>query len=157
MQEHGIYFGTDEFYQLIRTLGGQWTDSKERPIVCLIKSSEHSELFWAIPIGNWNHRDNKAKARINKFLNYQKSDIRSCFYHVGNTDTHSIFFLSDVIPISPRYIEREYKGKYTDQLYIIKNKCLLSELEYKLKRILSWENSHPNFLGNTSQILKITS
>ena len=90
MKEHGIYFGTKKFYQLIRDIGGQWNDSKERPIVCLIKSTEHPELYWAIPIGNWNHRDEKAKERINKYLNYDKSNIQSCFYHVGKTDIHSI-------------------------------------------------------------------
>lgn len=145
MKEHGIYFGTNDFYQLIRNLGGQWTDSKERPFVCLIKSTEHPELFWAIPIGNWNHRDEKAQARINKFLNCSKSDIRSCFYHVGNTDIQSIFFISDIIPISKKYIEREYIGTHTNRLYVIKNKQLLSELEYKLKRILSWEKNRPNY------------
>ncbi|MBQ8802728.1 MAG: hypothetical protein IJZ53_03705 [Tyzzerella sp.] len=97
MKEHGIYFGTNDFYQLIRKLGGQWTDSKERPL-----------------------------------------------YHVGKTDTQSIFFLSDVIPISSKYIEREYKSRHTNKLYIIKNKQLLSDLEIKLKRILSWEIKHPN-------------
>lgn len=144
MKEHGMYFGKDEFYQIIRKIGGQWNDSKERPLVCLIKSTENNNIYWAIPVGNWEHRDKQAKARINKYLNYDKSDIRSCFYHVGNTDVRSIFFISDAVPISAKYIEREYKGKYTGKLYVIKNKNLLSELERKLKRILSWENHKPN-------------
>lgn len=145
MKEHGIYFGTQEFYQMIRDVGGQWNDSKERPIVCLIKSNEHPELFWAIPIGKLNHRNEKAQARIQKYLKCNKSNIQSCFYHIGKTDTQSIFFISDVIPISKKYIEREYIGKYSGELYVIKNKQLLFELEEKLKRILAWENGHPNF------------
>ena len=46
-----------------------------------------------------------------KGLNYDESDIRSCFYHIGNTDVTSLFFISDAIPITENYIEREYKGK----------------------------------------------
>lgn len=144
MKEHGIYFGKPIFYDTIRKNGGEWNDSKERPIVCLMKSLENENLYWAIPVGNWNHRTPAAKERIQNYLNYDDSDIRSCFYHLGSTDVKSIFFISDVVPITDKYIDREYKNKYTGQIYIIKNKSLLSELERKLKRILSWENEHHN-------------
>ena len=145
MIEHSIYFGKTDFYDLIRELGGEWNDSKERPILCLIKLSENDKVYWAIPMGNWDHRNDKAKARINKFLNYNTNDIRSCYYHVGNTDIKSIFFISDIVPITDKYIERSYLGKYTKKPYVIKNKVLLSELIRKAKRILAWENANPNW------------
>lgn len=144
MQEHGMYFGKQEYYDLIRTNGGTWNDSKERPLVCLMKSLENEHLYWAIPVGDWAHRTKEAQERIKKFLNYDTSDIRSCFYHLGSTDKQSIFFISDVIPITDKYIEREYIGRHTSQIYIIKNKALLAELERKLSRILAWENVHKN-------------
>ena len=97
----------------MRMNGGAWNDSKERPLVCLIKSIENEHLYWAIPVGDW-------------------------------SDKQSIFFISDVIPITDKYIEREYIGRHTNQLYVIKNKTLLSELKRKLSRILSWENVHKN-------------
>ena len=65
-----MYFGKEEFYQIIKDKGGQWNDSKERPIVCLIKSVECESIYWAIPVGNWNHRAEKAKMRINRYLAY---------------------------------------------------------------------------------------
>ena len=58
---------------------------------------------------------------------------------------YSIFFISDAVPITDKYIERNYIGKYTGKQYVIKNKNLIFELEPKLKRILSWENSRPNY------------
>lgn len=144
MEEHSIYYAKSDFYEMIRNIGGVWNDSKERPLVCLIKLSENDEVYWAIPMGNWEHRDDKAKARIQKYLNCKESDIRSCFYHLGRTDEKSIFFISDVVPITQKYIERCYIGKYTGKPYIIKNKRLLDELIRKMKRILSWENATPN-------------
>ncbi len=141
---YGMYFGKESLYQLIRDNGGQWNDSKERPIVCTIKSAEYEGLYWAIPVGNWNHRTEEAKIRINRYINYPDDDIRSCYYHVGNTTTKSIFFISDAIPITEKYIEREYKNRYTSQIYIIKNKHLIQELERKLKRILAYENTSRN-------------
>ena len=145
MDKYTIYFGKSEFYDVIRKIGGQWNDSKERPIVCLIKLSENDDIYWAIPMGNWNHRDKKGKDRIQKYINYPENDIRSCFYHLGRTDEKSIFFISDVVPITEKYIDRCYKSKYTGEPYIIKNNELLKELIRKTKRILSWENANPNF------------
>jgi len=45
MKEHGMYFGKKEFYQIIRDNGGVWNDSKERPILCLIKSIECNDIL----------------------------------------------------------------------------------------------------------------
>lgn len=143
MKEHGMYFGKNEFYQIIRDNGGIWNDSKERPIICLMKSLECDNLYWTIPVGNYEHRDEKQKERIQKYLNYDKKDIRSCFYHVGKTNEKSIFFISDAVPFTEKYIDREYKNK-TKRIHIVKNKVLLSELEYKLGRILEFENRKPN-------------
>lgn len=145
MEEHSIYYGKKEFYNIIRNIGGSWSDSKERPVICLMKFSENDSIYWAIPMGNWEHRNEDAKERIQKYLNFDSSDIRSCFYHLGKTDEKSIFFISDVVPITDKYIERSYIGKYTGKPYIIKNNKLLSELVRKTKRILSWENSNPNY------------
>lgn len=145
MIEHALYFGKKEFYDIIRNVGGVWNDSKERPLVCLLKLSENDNIYWAIPMGNLDHRDENAKRRIENFLSYTNKDIRSCFYHIGRTDVYSIFFISDAVPITDKYIERNYIGKYTGKQYVIKNKNLIFELERKLKRILSWENSRPNY------------
>lgn len=40
MIQNGMYFGKEIFYEMIRSLGGQWNDSKERPLVCLVKTVE---------------------------------------------------------------------------------------------------------------------
>ena len=144
MIEHGMYFGKREFYQIIRNNGGSWNDSKERPIICLIKSTECDNLYWAIPVGNYEHRNEQAKERIQKFIQYNKKDIRSCFYHIGNTNEKSIFFISDVVPITNKYIDREYLNQ-SKKIHILKNKVLLADLEYKLRRILTYEKNNPNF------------
>ena len=144
MQEYGIYFGKESFYQKIRDIGGEWNDSKERPIVCMLKSKEVDGLYWAIPLGRWDHRSDEAQERINTYLSFPESDIRSCYYHVGNTDTKSIFFITDAVPIIESYVERAYLNRRTSEIYVIKNKVLIKEVDKKLRRILSFENSKPN-------------
>ena len=144
MEEHGMYFGKNEFYQIIRDNGGVWNDSKERPIIYLMKSVECNDLYWAIPVGNYEHRDEEQKKRIERYMNYDKKDIRSCFYHVGNTNEKSIFFISNAVQLTEKYIDREYLNK-TRKIHIVKNKILLAELEYKLGRILELENRKPNY------------
>lgn len=142
MQERAIYFGKSEIYQKIRDAGGKWDDPKERPIVCLIKSTENEGLFWAIPMGNWKHRDLQHKEKIKKYMSYD--DLRSCYYHIGRTTVKSIFFISDVFPITDKYIKSEYIG-YDGLLYIIKNQDLVQAIKDKLGKILSFEKSRPNY------------
>ena len=108
-----------------------------------MKSVEHDNLYWAIPVGDYEHRDEDQKKRIEKYMNYDKKDIRSCFYHIGNTNKKSIFFISDVVPFTEKYVDREYKNK-SRKIHIVKNKVLLAELEYKLGRILEFEKRKPN-------------
>ena len=144
MIEKGLYYATDDFKKMIKSCGGEWNDSKHRPMVCLIKSSESNKMYWAIPMGNFNHRTAEQQERIKRYMSLPETDIRSCYYHLGRTTTKSIFFISDAIPITDEYILEEHKNISGDH-YIIKNPRLLSELERKLRRILSVENSKPNF------------
>lgn len=143
MIERGLYYANAAFSKMIRSVGGEWNDTKHRPVVCLIKSTEHDGLYWAIPMGKLNHRDEAQQNRLNFYLNLPEKDIRSCYYHVGRTTTRSIFFISDAIPITDKYIESVHTGA-DNKHYIIKNPNLIAELERKLKRVLSVENSNKN-------------
>lgn len=142
--EKGMYYPTDDFKNTIRSLGGEWNDTKDRPLVCLIESYEQDGLYWAIPMGKLNHRDTGQIQRIYNYMNKPFHDLRSCYYHIGRTTSKSIFFISDVVPISEKYIDREHFGA-DNKLFIIKNKKLVSELYRKLTRILQFENHRPNY------------
>lgn len=143
MIEKGLYYATQDFAELIKSLGGEWNDPKHRPIVCLVKSTENDNLYWAIPMGNWKHRTPEQQTRLNYYLNLPSSDIRSCYYHLGRTTNQSIFFISDAIPIIDKYIDSEHVGADRKH-FVIKNQNLITELERKLFRILAIENANKN-------------
>lgn len=142
MNEQGIYFPTSNFKDVIRQCGGEWNDKKERPLLCLVRSSEDDRLFWAIPMGDMAHRSDEQRQRIQKYIDMPKRDIRSCYYHIANTDKESLFFISDAVPITDEYIERSYLVNNCE--YVIKNPTVILELNRKLKRILSMEANKPN-------------
>ena len=144
MKQNGMYYITDEFKQLVRNLGGEWNDKKKRPVVCLIESSEYPNLYWAIPVGKVNHRDEQAMLRIKDYMAKPSRDLRSCYYHLGRTTNKSIFFISDAIPITDKYILEEHLGSDNNP-YIIKNPILLNTLQNKLNRVLSFEVSNRNY------------
>lgn len=125
---------------VVTGVGGEFADTKERPVVAILRSSTNDNIYWAIPVGNVEHRKKEQLDRINRFMSRPKNDISSCYYHIGNTNKKSIFFISDVFPITSKYVLREYLT-FNSQHYLIKNKQLLSELEGKLKRILAFEQS----------------
>ena len=131
MIECGMYYPTSEFAKMIKEIGGVWNDVKYRPLVCLIRSSENPNLYWAIPMGKLNHRNKKQKERLDYYLNLPSRDIRSCYYHIGRTSSQSIFFISDAMPITDKYIGEIHVGGDGNH-YIIKNKKLILELERKL-------------------------
>ncbi len=143
MQEKGLYYITEDFKNLVKSVGGEWNDTKKRPIICLIKSHENNQMYWAIPMGKFNHRDAKQIVRLQRYLDYPDKDIRSCYYHVGRTTAKSIFFISDAVPITDKYILSEHCGK-DGVAFVLKNPKLSEELERKLSRILSFENTRPN-------------
>lgn len=70
--------------------------------------------------------------------------IRSCYYHLGRITSKSIFFISDAIPITDKYILSEHLAS-NDTPYIIKNPVLLESLNYKLNRILNFEATNHNY------------
>ena len=144
MIENGLYYIDDSFFDIVRSLGGEWKDTKQRPVICLIKIEESDDIAWAVPLGKYEHRTERQKERIDKFLSCPDHDLRSCYYHIGRTTSKSIFFISDAVPISDKYISSEHKGA-DNKLFVVKNKTLISELRRKLFRILSMENSRPNY------------
>lgn len=144
MKQNGMYYIKDEYKQLVRSLGGEWNDKKKRPIVCLIQSAEHPDLYWAVPVGKVNHRDSKVMERIELYMNKPNRDLRSCYYHLGRTTNKSIFFISDAIPITDKFILSEHFAS-NDKPYIIKNPVLLEKLNYKLNRILNFEATNHNY------------
>lgn len=145
--EQGMYFAKKEFIDLIKSVGGECNDVKERPLVALVESKENKDIYWAIPLGDWNHREGPQKKRIQRYLDMDTNTINSCFYHVGKTDKESIFFISDVVPITSKYIERNYYTRGSNH-YVIKNKKLIEELQRKIGRIISYEKSYMQSKGN---------
>lgn len=143
MIERGLYYATPEFAKMIQSVEGTWNDTKHHPIVCLVKSSEHPDLYWAIPMRKLNHRNPAQQQQLDFYLNLPDRDIRSCYYHIGRTSSQSIFFISDAIPITEKHIDGIHVGG-NQKHYIIKNTKLIAELERKLFRILSLENSKQN-------------
>lgn len=78
---------------------------------------------------------NDIKERLHKYLQKDRKNIQSCFYHIGNTNEKSIFFISDIIPITDKYISRKYLNK----------NHLIQELNY--------ESSNPDFPANQHTLL----
>ena len=122
IEPNGMYF-VEGITELVHDVGGRDDDFKERPVVALIQSENDPTIYWAIPVGDADHRDEAALERIQRFMDYPEDDERRYYYHIGQTNKKSIFFVSSVIPITPAYINREYMVNYTYH-YKIKNKQL---------------------------------
>ena len=142
MQKHGLYLLSPDFHQLVRTLGGQYEDTKTRPIYCCIEDARTSGLFYAIPTSDWKHRTPFAKERILRFMAYDDTDLRSAYYELGQTNRPAIFKISQALPITDKYILKPYE--HLGLPYIIQDQTLITRIQHKLTLILRYEQRKPN-------------
>lgn len=142
MKEHGFYLIKDEYIKLVNKLGGKYNDAKERPIYCCIKDDKVDGLYWLIPTSDLSHR---TPEQIQKYKEYETyDDIRSAYYYVGKTTKPALYKISNALPISDKYILREFVSCNTH--LILQDKAAITVIEERLKRILSYENVKPNKL-----------
>ncbi len=142
MVENGFYLLDQSYINLIKQLGGKYNDSKSRPMFCCIKDNKNDGLYWLIPTSDYDHRTQSQKNRINSYL--QGSGIQRAFYYVGQTNKKALFKISNVLPVSEKYITREYTSCGVH--LILQDKKQISEIKKKLLKILSYENKFPNKL-----------
>ena len=68
IKPNGMYC-VDGIKELVREVGGAYNDFKDRPIATLIQSEIDPTIYWAIPVGDMEHRDKKGLVRILKLWN----------------------------------------------------------------------------------------
>lgn len=145
MKEHGLYIIKHEYLELLRDIGGEYDylTGDKRPIYCCIKDKLISGLYWAIPTSDINHRTIEQKQYYESCLAKPHNDLRSCYYHIGRTTKEALYKISSCFPITEKYIDHEFNscGKHV----VIRRAETVSEIERKLKRILSFESRNPNY------------
>jgi hypothetical protein len=142
MVEQGFYKLSEEYRLLVNDLGGTYADTKERPIYCCMKDKFHPFIYWAIPTSKVANRSESQLTRIQDYCNLSSNDIRSCFYHIGKTNIPAIYKISNLLPITGRYIGEEYHSKSIH--LILKDPEQINAIRKKASMILSDEKRHPN-------------
>ena len=139
---HFLYMVDHTYYELIKDLGVLWDDPKWHPTICLRPILESDNIFWMIKMTTFKEDSGEINSgdRYLEFIQKPELDIQSCFYHIGRTNRRSVFVISDALPVPKEFVNSQYKfwGE-------VKNKNLLSELNRKFDRILSFEKDNPNF------------
>ena len=145
MTEHCLFVVKQSFLDLLKNLGCEYDFDKgaKRPVFCCMKDINIDGLYWAIPTSDFAHRTNEQIKKYNDYLSKDKSDLRSCYYHIGKTTKPALFKISSCFPITDEYVDHEYTS--CQKTVILKNKSLISELERKLRKILAFESTRPNY------------
>ncbi len=134
MIENGFYTVKKEFTKLIADLGGLYQDDKDR----LVKG-----LFWAIPTSEYSHRTPEQIKKYEYYISLGENDMRSAFYHIGETNRKAIYRISSCFPITDKYVYSWYEAKDGKQLFL-ESKTDTKILRRKLSRILFDESRHEN-------------
>ena len=145
MTENCFFIAKQSFLDLITGLGGQCDSEKgtRRPMYCCIKDSIIDGLYWAIPTSDLSHRTVEQRKKYDEYLKKDERDLRSCYYHIGRTTKPALFKVSSCVPITEKYVDHEFTTN--GEVVVLKNKSTISEIERKLRRILAFESSRPNY------------
>ena len=144
MNENSFYLIKSDYIDLIKSLGGRYSDNKQRPIYCCIKDQYNENLYQAIPTSDISHRSKEQTDKFSKYTQLPKNDIRSAYYHIGYTNKPALYKISNCFPITDKYIDRAYTSK--GKPLCLKNKHQIEIIHKKLLRILSYEGRFPNKL-----------
>lgn len=144
MKENGFYLLKEAYIDMVTSLGGKYQDKKERPIYCCIEDRQVTGLYWAIPTSDVAHRTQQQMQKITAYCNLPENDMRSNYYHIATTNRRAIFKISNAMPITEKYVEREYisNGKHL----IMVNEKQKKAIQNKLLRVLAYEGRFPNRL-----------
>ena len=113
MKQTGFYKLSLEYIGLVKQLGGAYRDNKERPVYCCMQDQSNPDIYWAVPTSDISHRTPAQLDNIKEYCAMPDRDIRSCYYHLGHTNRPAIFKISNVLPVTEKYMKtniprREY-------------------------------------------------
>ena len=145
MTEHCLFIVKQSFLDLLEKLGCEYDTEKgtKRPVYCCMKDAKVEGLYWAIPTSDLAHRTKEQIAKYNEYISKDKSDLRSCYYHIGKTTKPALFKISSCFPITEEYVDHEYTS--CGKVVVLRNREVLAELERKLRKILAFESTKPNY------------
>ena len=143
IKKNGFYLIKKEFFDKI---SDPYIPIKEkRPVFFCIQDKKNSELWWVIPMTS-------QLDKANKFI--QKYGAEKCYkFEINTTMDKSVFNIQDIFPITPKYIDREFKidGKH----YIIKDKSLLDKVEKKALKVISMAMVGEKIINTSVNVLRI--
>ena len=91
-------------------------------------------------------------AKDDYYLSLDERDLRSCYYHKAKTTVDSIYKISSCFPVIEKYILHEFT---TSGVHVIlRKKDDISEIERKMKRILSFEFRRKNYFSQRISDIK---
>lgn len=145
MIENGLYIIKTEFLDLVKKLNGTMDFEKDhkRPVFCCIEDNKIKGLYWAIPTSDLSHRNQQQIEKYNRYMNFDKNDLRSCYYHIAYTDKKALYKISSCFPITEKYIDHEYISNNAH--VIMKSQKDIFEIRRKLKKILAMEFRKHNY------------
>nr|DAJ60352.1 MAG TPA: hypothetical protein [Caudoviricetes sp.]DAZ74995.1 MAG TPA: hypothetical protein [Caudoviricetes sp.] len=145
MTENGLYVVKRDILNVITSLGGDCdiNSGDKRPVFCCVKDNKIEGLYWAIPTSDISHRNKAQIEYYNMCMQCDDKDLRSCYYHIVQSNRTALYKISSCYPITNKYIDHEYT---VNKIHVvIQKKKDIFEINRKFRRIISMENRKPNY------------
>ncbi len=153
MVENGLYIIKKEYFEMIRTLGGEIDDpdAYKRPTFCCFKDNKVDGLYWAIPTSDLEHRKQSQIEKYKKYIELSERDLRSSYYHIAKTTKEALYKISSCFPITEKYIDYEFTTNGTH--VVMRSKKDIESINRKMRKILAFESrKQDHFIQKISTI-----
>ena len=141
----GLYFLREDFYLRFSSLcpyisamakcGEDGTDRHGRPHICI--GSSHRALLWMVPISSQVEKYEREIAKqTQKYGTCDKVQIVRL-----STGTRAAL-IQNIIPCTPRYIDREYQNRRTGKVEEI-GKADLHDICISARKLIKWHKDAP--------------
>lgn len=130
IHQHGIYIVKDEFFARFSDFDWIYNKNESRPFYYVFPDADG--IYWLIPMTS------RVETIRNKIArSEEKFGVGKCIYYaIGSVNGKEVGFrISDIFPITEKYIEREYQ--FNGCPAVIETKNLNELLERKAKKYLN--------------------
>lgn len=155
MVENGLYIIREEYFDLVKSLGGEIEDpdAHKRPTFCCFKDNKIEGLYWAIPTSDLEHRKKNQIEKYEKYMRLSDRDLRSSYYHIAKTTKKALYKVSSCFPITEKYIDHKYtsKGKHV----IMRSSKDIEAINRKMRKILAFEFRKKDYFVQKISTIKL--
>lgn len=148
MKKCGFYIISDKYFQEMKDPNLKGNKDENRPFYYCLKDDTDG-IYWMIPLSS-------KVEKYNRIIETRSRKGQACdILHIARLDNgkENVFLLQDILPVTEKYIEREYT--IAGNHMILTSEKTVKEIEKKARKILGIIKNGIRLMKTQADVLEI--